>query len=81
MTGGKPPQEPVSAQDYSAAGLPWFDYYGGDLEAITSAAKLADLDSVAAKSLKAGDGVLPGNEPVAPRVIPLSARPGRGLLG
>lgn len=77
VTGSKPLQEPVSAQDYSAAGLPWFDYYGGDLEALPGASKLAGLDSVAAKSLKAGDGVLPGNEPVAPRVIPLSARPVR----
>ncbi len=77
VTGSKPLQEPVSAQDYSAAGLPWFDYYGGDLEALAGASKLASLDSVAAKSLKAGDGVLPGNEPVAPRVIPLSPRPVR----
>lgn len=77
VTGGKPLQEPVSAQDYSAAGLPWFDYYGGDLEALTSTAKLAGLDSVAAKSLKVGAGVLSGNEPVAPRIVPLSARPVR----
>ncbi len=77
VTGSKPLQEPVSAQDYSAAGLPWFDYYGGDLEALAGASKLASLDSVAAKSLEAGDGVLPGNEPVAPRVVPLSARPVR----
>ena len=77
VTGENPPQEPVTAQDYSEAGLPWFDFYGGDLEALTGAAKLAGLDSVAAKSLKAGDGVLPGNAPVAPRVIPLSSRPVR----
>ena len=77
MTGEKPPQEPVTAQDYSEAGLPWFDYYGGDLQALGGASKLAGMDSVAAKSLKVGDGVLPGNEPVAPRVIPLSARPVR----
>ena len=77
MTGEKPPQEPVTAQDYSEAGLPWFDYYGGYLQALGGASKLAGMDSVAAKSLKVGDGVLPGNEPVAPRVIPLSARPVR----
>ena len=77
MTGEKPPQEPVTAQDYSEARLPWFDYYGGDLQALGGASKLAGMDSVGAKSLKVGDGVLPGNEPVAPRVIPLSARPVR----
>ena len=77
VTGGKPPREPVTAQDYSEAGLPWFDYYGGDLQALAGASKLAGLDSVAAKSLKVGDGVVPGNEPVTPRVVALSARPVR----
>ena len=76
-TGGEPPHEPVSAQDYSEAGLPWFEYYGGDLEALAGAAKLAGLDSVAAKSLKVGDGVVAGNEPVTPLVVGLSARPVR----
>ena len=77
VTGGEPPQEPVSAQDYSAAGLPWFEYYGGDLEALAGATKLAGLDSVAAKSLKLGDGVVPDNEPVTPLIVGLSARPVR----
>ena len=77
VTGGEPSHEPVSARDYSAAGLPWFEYYGGDLEALVGAAKLAGLDSVAAKSVKAGDGVVPDNEPVTPLVVGLSARPVR----
>ena len=77
VTGGEPPQEPVSAQDYSAAGLPWFEYYGADLEALAGARKLAGMDSVAARSLKVGDGVIPGNEPVTPLVVGLSARPVR----
>ncbi len=77
VTGGEPPHEPVSAQDYSAAGLPWFEYYGGDVEALTGAAKLAGMDSVAARSLKVGDGVVPGNEPVTPVVVALPARPVR----
>lgn len=33
------------------AGLPWFDYYGGDLKALEGAEKLAGLDSVAVKKL------------------------------
>ena len=77
VTGGEPPQEPVSAQDYSAAGLPWFEYYGADLDALAGARKLAGMDSVAARSLKVGDGVIPGNEPVTPLVVGLSARPVR----
>ena len=75
VTGGEPPHEPVSAQDYSAAGLPWFEYYGADLEALAGATKLAGLDGVAAKSLKVGDGIITGNEPVTPLVVGLSARP------
>ena len=77
VTGGEPPHEPVGAQEYSAAGLPWFDYYGADLEALAGATKLAGLDSVAAKSLKLGAGVVPDNEPVTPLIVGLSARPVR----
>ena len=80
VTGGEPPHEPVSAQDYSAAGLPWFEYYGADLEALAGATKLASLaslDSVAARSLKLGAGVVPDNEPVTPLIVGLSARPVR----
>ena len=77
VTGGEPPHEPVGAQEYSAAGLPWFEYYGADLEALHGARKLAGLDSVAARSLKLGDGVVPDNEPVTPLIVGLSARPVR----
>jgi len=37
LTGCKPPGKPQTAQDYTAAGLPWFDYYGGDLEGLEGA--------------------------------------------
>ena len=69
VTGANPPTEPPSAMDYTKAGLPWFDYYGGDLKALKGAQKLAGLDSVAAKKLKKGEGVLPDNEPVQPKVV------------
>lgn len=74
VTGGAPPHEPVSARDYTDAGLPWFEYYGGDLEALAGATKLAGTDSVAATSIKVGDGVVPDNEPVTPGVVGLSPR-------
>ena len=41
-------------------GLPWFDYYGGDLTALDGARKLAGLDSVAATKVKKGEGVQVG---------------------
>ena len=69
LTGCQPPGKPQTAQDYTAAGLPWFDYYGGDLEALEGAKKLAKLDSVAAVKLKKGEGFLPDNDPVTPAVV------------
>ena len=58
LTGCQPPGKPQTAQDYAVAGLPWFDYYGGDLKALDGAKELAGLDSVAAVKLKTGEGFL-----------------------
>ena len=69
VTGAKPPSKPPTAMEYTAAGLPWFDYYGGDLKALEGAQTLAGLDSVAAKKLKKGEGILADNEPVQPKVV------------
>lgn len=66
ITGSKPPTEPPTAKEYTNAGLPWFDYYAGDQKALKGAAKLAGLDSVAAKHVKLGKGVMEGNDPVVP---------------
>jgi hypothetical protein len=46
-TGEPPPFRPPSAKDYAAAGMPWFDWYGDDLNALGGAAALAGLKSVA----------------------------------
>ena len=69
MTGCEPPGKPPTAQDYTNAKLPWYDYYGGDLKAVQGAKKLAELDSVAAVKLKKGEGFLPDNDPVTPAVV------------
>lgn len=64
---GKPmPRPPVSASDYTAAGLPWFDYYDDSLSSVEGSPTLAGLDSVAAKAIKQGESVLPDNSPVNP---------------
>ena len=68
-SGAAPPSLPPTAKDYTDAGLPWFDYYGGDLTALDGAQKLTGLDSVAAKKLKQGEGVLADNDPVQPAVV------------
>ena len=69
VTGAEPPTMPPTAADYSKAGLPWFDYYGGDKAALDGAKKLAGMQSVAAKSWQTGAGPLPGNEPATPQVV------------
>ena len=69
VTSAYPPNLPPTAMEYTEAGLPWFDYYGGDLKALEGAEKLAGLDSVAAKKLKKGKGFLEDNEPVQPKVV------------
>ena len=69
LTGCEPPGKPQTAQDYTAAGLPWFDYYGKDLSALEGAKKLAGLDSIAVAKLKKGKGFLHDNDPVTPAVV------------
>jgi hypothetical protein len=49
ITGEQPPTTPPTAKDYTQRGLPWFDYYGGDVDAVEGAGKLAKLYSVASK--------------------------------
>ena len=46
ITGEEPPLSPISAEDYSMAGLPWFDYYDGDRKAIEGAKALSNIKSI-----------------------------------
>ena len=69
VSGVEPPQDPPTAKEYATAGLPWFDYYGGDLTALEGSKKLLDLDSVAVMNLKKGKGSLAGNDPVQPMFV------------
>ena len=46
ITGLNPPTVPPAAQDYTAAGLPWFEYYGADAIAVEGAQRLSGLKSV-----------------------------------
>jgi hypothetical protein len=69
ITGKNPPAPPLSAQDYTKAGLPWFDYYDDSLSSLNGSDKLAGLDSVAAKGIKKGEAPLKENKPVSPTSI------------
>ena len=64
VTGFVPPRRLPTAREYADAGLPWFDYYGGDLTALAGAKKLLGLDSVAVLNLKKGKGTLVDNDPL-----------------
>lgn len=68
-TGHKPPIHPPTAADYTRAGLPWFDYYGAESTALEGAVKLANLDSVAAKTIKQGVPPMDDNEPIQPEIV------------
>ena len=69
VCGVKPPHLPPTAAEYTAAELPWFEYYGGDLKAIEGSTALAGLDSVATKKWKEGQLGLEENDPVQPEHI------------
>ena len=64
-TGMRPPSRPPTAREYSDAGLPWFEHYS-DAPALSALPALSGLDSVAARRVKVGAGVLADNESVSP---------------
>ena len=46
ITRQEPPTTPATAADYSAAGLPWFDYYDDGKTAVEGSSILNSLKSV-----------------------------------
>lgn len=77
---GKPaPGKAPTASEYTAAGLPWFEYYA-DKPALQGSKTLAGLDSVAAKGVKKGESPLPENDPVNPKVITKIAFNGQNMV-
>ena len=79
VTGTEPPTRPPTASEYTAAGLPWFEYYAADRTALKGAGKLLGLDSVAAKKVKQGEAVLEGNEAISPTNV-RTVRAGRNTV-
>ncbi len=41
VTGRHPPSRPLTAEQYTTAGFPWFDYYDADLKALNGSGTLA----------------------------------------
>ena len=69
VTGAEPPNMPPAAEEYTNAGLPWFEYYAGDREALHGAKQLADLASVDTALRKKGKEGLAGNRSVLPKFV------------
>lgn len=63
ITGEVPPTTPPAGADYTAAGLPWFDFYGSDAKALEGAVALGNLKSVASMAKTKGEP-LPQNESI-----------------
>ncbi len=64
ITGEAPPTMPPTAEQYTSAGLPWFDYYAPESEAVAGSDKLKGMKSVAGLSGEKGEKVLPENETI-----------------
>jgi hypothetical protein len=66
IAGSAPPHPAPTANSYTKAGLPWFEYYDDSQTALSGTSVLAKLKSVAQKSFTSGDAVLPENDSVTP---------------
>ncbi len=62
ITGDHPPTRPPSARTYAETGLPWFDHYAGDAEALAGAGRFKEVASVAQLAKQKGEAPLPENE-------------------
>jgi len=69
ITGEEPPTTPLTAREYQDAGMTWFEYYGGDREALEGAKNLAGLKTVKGIGEEKGEHPLPENESVKDPVV------------
>ena len=69
ITGEEPPTTPLTSREYQDAGMPWFEYYGGDKKALEGAKKLGGLTTVKGMGEEKGEHPLPENESVENPVV------------
>ena len=60
-TGETPPGRPFTAKQYTDYGLPWFDYYDGDADALEGSARFRSMAGVAQLGRASGKDPLPEN--------------------
>lgn len=66
ITGEAPPGHPPTAKEYTAAGMPWFDYYAEGVEAVEGSDILKQLRSVIEMGRAKRETPVPENESVGP---------------
>jgi len=74
-----PPTVTPTAKNDTKAGLPWFEYYADELDALNGSAMLKNLKSVSQMAKKKGP-LLPQNEALSPdHIVKISAglKPGQ----
>jgi hypothetical protein len=76
ITGAAPSTRPPTAEDYTNAGLPWFDYYAADLETLAGAPALTLVKSVAELAAEKGEQLLGPDGDVNPGNV-ISVGPGK----
>ena len=69
VTGGRPPQRPISAQLYAEQGLPWFDYYRDYLSSVDGSKELAGIKTISDLYEDIEADSLPENESVEPNTV------------
>jgi hypothetical protein len=69
ITGEAPPTAPPTAEAYTGAGLPWFDYYAEGAEALDGSDILKQLKSVIQLGRKKRETPVPENAPVRPDAV------------
>ncbi len=81
ITGEAPPTVPPTAQSYTSAGLPWFDFYAEGAEALDGSDILKQLKSVIRLGREKRETPVPENEPVhRERVVRLGDRRSRAQV-
>lgn len=69
ITGAHPPAAPLTADAYTRAGLPWFEWYDADREALEGAATLKGMKSITRMGKQKGETPLPENTSVEPENV------------
>jgi len=69
ITGETPPTVPFTAKEYTKFGLPWFDYYSDNSNALKGSKKLKGLKSIVEMGHDKGEVPSPENESVTPENI------------